>query len=363
MRRAVPIAFALMFALHVPATKAQSAPPQKDIPTIARAAKGAIVTIVMANDDKPIARGTGFLVKSDGAVLTNYHVIAEGNVAVVKFADGKIVPVDGLLATDKSHDLAILKIHGKTFQTLTLGNSDQVQVGEEVVAIGNPLGLELTVSNGIVSGIRTDEKEEGKLLQITAPISHGSSGGPLFNMAGEVIGITAAVIESGENLNFAIPINEAKPLLLNQSAMLQNLPNERVGAHVAKTKPKETREKTSLSQQKMCAEQAEKNFNDSSFSDDKSSLGNTYTSHFDPVTSVCYMEVTTRNMLLGNNFQYYHLVLDAFENRVYGQFNSFSSDVQVGECSIKPLGQPEITCKSSEEFNELTLKYFGVTPD
>lgn len=204
----------------------QSAPLRKDIPSIAKAANGAIVTIVMASDEKPIARGTGFLVRSDGVILTNYHVIAKGNVAVVKFADGTVLPVDGVVATDKFHDLAALKIHSKTFQTLTLGNSDQVQVGEEVVAIGNPLGLDLTVSNGIVSGIRTDEKEEGKLLQITAPISHGSSGGPMFNMVGEVVGINAMFLEGGESLNFAIPVNDAKNLLQNQSAQLQQFPNE-----------------------------------------------------------------------------------------------------------------------------------------
>jgi Trypsin-like peptidase domain len=205
---------------------AQSATPKKDISEIARTAKGAIVTIIMAKNEKPIARATGFLVKSDGTIVTTYHVIAKGNVAVVKFADGMVVPVDGVVATDKFHDLAVLKIHSKTFQTLTLGNSDQVQVGEEVVAIGNPLGLELTVSNGIVSGIRTDEKEEGKLLQITAPISHGSSGGPLFNMVGEVVGINAMSLEGGESLNFAIPVNDAKNLLQNQSAQLQQFPNE-----------------------------------------------------------------------------------------------------------------------------------------
>jgi S1-C subfamily serine protease len=224
-RRFVTRFLALVFFLPAVVT-AQSAPPRKDIPTIAKAANGAIVTIVMANDDKPIARGTGFLARSDGAIVTNYHVIATGNVAVVKFADGPIVPVDGVLATDKFHDLAILKIHGNTFQTLTLGNSDQIQVGEEVVAVGNPLGLELTVSNGIVSGIRTGEKQEGKLLQITAPISHGSSGGPLFNMSGEVVGINALFLESGESLNFAIPVNDAKNLLKNQSNQLQQLPNE-----------------------------------------------------------------------------------------------------------------------------------------
>lgn len=203
---------------------AQSPQPRKDIPTIAKSARGAIVTIVMENDDKPIARGTGFLVSTDGAIMTNYHVIATGNVAVVKFADGTVLPVDGVLATDKFHDLAVLKIHGKTFQTLTLGNSDQLQVGEEVVAIGNPLGLELTVSNGIVSGIRTDE--EDKLLQITAPISRGSSGGPLFNMSGEVVGINALILEGGESLNFAIPINDAQRLLSEKVAKLQDLPNE-----------------------------------------------------------------------------------------------------------------------------------------
>src|ERR1035438_8100458 len=96
---------------------------------------------------------------------------------------------------------------------LTLGNSDRVQVGEEVVAIGNPLSLESTVSNGIISGIRTVEEEGGKFVQVTTPISPGSSGGPLFNMAGEVVGITTLYLEGGENLNFAIPINDAKLLL------------------------------------------------------------------------------------------------------------------------------------------------------
>jgi hypothetical protein len=208
------------------ATPGQSAPTKKDIPTIAKSSKGAIVTIITAANDKPIAQGTGFLVSADGVIMTNYHVIAKGNVAAVKFADGTTLPVDGVLATDKFHDLAILKIHGNAFPTLTLDNSDQVEVGEEVVAIGNPLGLELTVSNGIISGIRSDERENDKLLQITAPISLGSSGGPLFNMFGKVVGINAMYLEGGESLNFAIPVNDAKRLLQNQSAQPQQLPNE-----------------------------------------------------------------------------------------------------------------------------------------
>ena len=100
-------------------------PPRKDIPAIAKAANGAIVTIITADNDKPIAQGTGFLVSADGVIVTNYHVIETGNVAIVKFPDNTAFPVDGVLAADKVRDLAIIKIHGKTFRTLTLGNSDE----------------------------------------------------------------------------------------------------------------------------------------------------------------------------------------------------------------------------------------------
>jgi S1-C subfamily serine protease len=204
----------------------QSAPSRKDIPAIAKSADGAIVTIVMANGDKPIAQGTGFLVRADGVIVTNYHVIENGDVAAVKFPDGSTYPVDGLLAGDKVRDLAVIKIHGRAFRTLTLGNSDRVRVGEQVVAIGNPLSLESTVSNGIISGVRTSKAQGGKFLQTTAPISPGSSGGPLFNMLGEVVGINTMYLEGGENLNFAIPVNDAKLLLLSQSARIRDLPNE-----------------------------------------------------------------------------------------------------------------------------------------
>ncbi len=205
----------------------QSAPRRKDIPTIAKAANGAIVSIILSDkDDKPVAQGTGFLISNNGAVLTNYHVIAEGSSAVVKFPDGAFYVVDGVLGSDKTRDVAVIKIHGHNFRTLPLGDSDQLQVGEDVVAIGNPLSLESTVSNGIVSGIRTVEEEGGKFLQVTTPISPGSSGGPLFDMAGEVVGITTMYLKGGENLNFAIPINDAKRLLLDKSTTIQALPNE-----------------------------------------------------------------------------------------------------------------------------------------
>jgi len=213
---------------------AQSAPSRKSIPAIAKAANGAVVSIVMSDKDgNPIAQGSGFLVSRGGLIVTNYHVIAQGRSAVIKLPDGAFFVVDGVLAFDKARDVAIIKAHGEDFHALTLGNSDLVEVGQEVVAIGNPLSLESTVSNGIVSGIRTDEDMGGKFLQITTPISPGSSGGPLFNMAGEVVGITTLYLKGGENLNFAIPINDAKPLLLQaNSAKLQNFPKEKASANV-----------------------------------------------------------------------------------------------------------------------------------
>jgi len=205
---------------------AQSIPPQKSIPAIAKAANGAVVSIVMSDKDgNPIAQGSGFVVSQDGDILTNYHVIAEGTSAVVKLPDGAFYLVDGVLASDKARDIAVIKAHGEHFRTLTLGDSDHVQVGQEVVAIGNPLSLESTVSNGIVSSVRSIDEKGGKYLQITAPISPGSSGGPLFNMEGQVIGVTTMYLKGGENLNFAIPINAAKSLLLMQHARLLGFPN------------------------------------------------------------------------------------------------------------------------------------------
>jgi V8-like Glu-specific endopeptidase len=218
--------------LLVAAVSAQNAPTTNkgrrlDISAIAREANGSVVSIVMSDKEgHPIAQGSGFLISKDGWVVTNYHVIRNGKSAVVKLPDGALFAVEGVLTSDKHRDVAVIKAHGSDFRTLALGDSDRLQVGEEVVAIGSPLSLESTVSNGIVSGIRTAEEEGGKFLQITAPISPGSSGGPLFNMAGGVVGITTSHLVGGENLNFAIPINDVKPMLLARSSQARALPDE-----------------------------------------------------------------------------------------------------------------------------------------
>jgi S1-C subfamily serine protease len=154
--------------LLVTAMSAQNAPSTNkegrlDIPTISRKANGAVVSIIMSDrNGHPITQGSGFLISKDGHVVTNYHVIREGVSAIVKLPNGASFHVDGVLASDKNRDVAIIKAHGFEFRTLSLGDSGRLQVGEEVVAIGNPLSLESTVSNGIVSAFRTDQNEGGK---------------------------------------------------------------------------------------------------------------------------------------------------------------------------------------------------------
>ncbi len=158
--------------------------------------------------------GSGFLVSADGEIVTNHHVIKEAHSAVVKLWNGAFFPVAGVLATDTDGDLAIIKVNGKNLPFLALGDMDKLHVGDHVVAIGSPLGLEGTVSDGIVSAVR--DVASKKWIQTTAPVSHGNSGGPLLDMSGKVVGvITWGVnLELGQNLNFAAPCNEATKLLV-----------------------------------------------------------------------------------------------------------------------------------------------------
>jgi S1-C subfamily serine protease len=160
----------------------------------------------------PQSSGTGFIVGSTGVFVTNFHVIEHAQEVTVKLKDGREFKVSGSVELNRDLDLAVLKIDAQNLVTVPLGNSDAMRVGQRVLAIGNPMGLEQTISDGLISAIRGDTPDE-KLFQITAPISPGSSGGPLFNLNGEVIGITVAQLTEGQNLNFAIPINAAKPFI------------------------------------------------------------------------------------------------------------------------------------------------------
>jgi S1-C subfamily serine protease len=158
------------------------------------------------------ALGSGFLISSDGIIVTNYHVIKGAEGLGVRFAQEKeLISNVSVVKTDAIRDLALIKVNTPVNITpLSMGDSDQLVVGERVVAIGNPQGLQNTVSDGLVSALR--DSEGMKHIQISVPISHGSSGGALLNMRGEVVGVTSSGIDKAQNLNFAIPINYVKDL-------------------------------------------------------------------------------------------------------------------------------------------------------
>lgn len=186
--------------------------------TIPQIAKkwGESIVLVRSMDKKGnvLSQGSGFVISRNGAIVTNYHVVELAYNLLIEFINGESYEEPFLIAGYASQDIAILHVEGEDeqFFPVILGNSDDLQVGERVLAIGNPYGWKNTLSDGLISGMR--ETDGFKLLQITAPISGGSSGGALFNMKGEVIGITTIGSQwEAQNLNFAIPINSLKSLI------------------------------------------------------------------------------------------------------------------------------------------------------
>jgi hypothetical protein len=175
----------------------------------------AVVVVVTYNEKgEPISQGSGFIVREDGAIVTNYHVISNAKDIKVKAGD-KVLDVEGLILADKENDLVILKAKGEKLPVVKLGDIEKVNTGEKVYVISSPQGLENTISDGILSGIREITPDK-KMLQITAPISPGSSGGPVFNKDGEVIGVVTFLLEEAQNLNFAMPVNVVKDKILLQ---------------------------------------------------------------------------------------------------------------------------------------------------
>ncbi len=186
--------------------------PAQTVPEIAEKALAATVYLEMQDSDGlPLGFGSGFFVKLN-LIATNYHVIegaARGTAKLV--GKSTTYTIEGFTATDKYNDLALLKVSASGIKPLLLGNSDAVKIGETVYAAGNPKGLEGTFSDGIISS-RRGGHAKGR-LQITAPISPGSSGGPVLNHKGEVIGVSSLIVEGGQNLNFAIPSLYLKTLI------------------------------------------------------------------------------------------------------------------------------------------------------
>ncbi len=181
--------------------KAFSADPE----AITSASESVVMISVYDSKNELIATGSGFPMFEPGIIITNCHVIEGGSSFEANTESGTYFKIDEIVAVDVDRDIAILHTSAKTgFEIFTPGDTSTLMKGEKVVAIGSPLGLINTVSDGMFSNLRSEEGNE--YLQFTAPISHGSSGGALFNDKGEVIGITSASYVAGQNLNLAIPI-------------------------------------------------------------------------------------------------------------------------------------------------------------
>jgi S1-C subfamily serine protease len=198
--------FSLVASLPYSATSAQNAR------QLAQNTFPSVVLLVMQDaNGQPLSLGSGFFV-ADGVIVTNLHVVrgsASGQVKVV--GQTRTYAVSELVGIDANQDIVLLEVSGAKAPPLKLSQGTDLAVGDVVYAVGNPEGLEGTFSQGIVSGFRGSGAD--RLLQITAPISPGSSGGPIINSQGEVVGVAVATYKQGQNLNFAVPVSSVATLL------------------------------------------------------------------------------------------------------------------------------------------------------
>jgi Do/DeqQ family serine protease len=172
---------------------------------------------VPAPPERQIQRGTGsgFIINPNGQIMTNAHVVAGADTVRVILKDGRSLQ-GRVLGADSVTDVAVVKIEANNLPTVALGNSDRLRSGEWAIAIGNPLGLDNTVTTGIISGTGRNSSQVGisdkrvSFIQTDAAINPGNSGGPLLNESGEAIGMNTAIIQGAQGLGFAIPINTAK---------------------------------------------------------------------------------------------------------------------------------------------------------
>jgi serine protease Do len=181
----------------------------------------AVVTVSVKVAEGFEGGGTGFLIDDEGTIVTNHHVISDAKALSIRFMNGATYEEMDLLAEDSGQDLALLQVElkkpkeGESPEVLPveLGDSEDVTVGERAIAIGNPLGLEHTLTDGLISARRVFKGKQW--IQMSVPISPGNSGGPLFNMRGRAIGVTTAKVGGifGENLNLAVPVNALKQLI------------------------------------------------------------------------------------------------------------------------------------------------------
>ena len=217
-------------SIELPSPQAAAASPELTPAQIFEYNADAVFTIYTSFDNQYFgSSGSGFFISSSGVAVTNHHVIEGWPFAYIRTNTGQIFDISGYYIYDDIGDIAIIQVAGRNFPYLTRGDSDALRIGEAVFAIGSPLGYHNTFSTGIISRF-DDVGEFGtyrvyNMIQMTAPISGGSSGGALFNDRGQVIGITTASYDAtwAQQLNFAIPISSVEPLT-NAATELTPLP-------------------------------------------------------------------------------------------------------------------------------------------
>lgn len=175
----------------------------------------AVVRVIARGSNFSVMQGSGFFISSDGLLVTNYHVIRGAEFANILRDDNTMLFVEGIAAEDKDSDLALLKVNVTNVPFLRIGADELPKVGTKVYAIGNPEGLTNTLSEGLVSGLRTRANQR-VAIQTSAAISHGSSGGPLLSGDGAVLGVTSAMAIDGQNLNFAVPASQVRQLIVQR---------------------------------------------------------------------------------------------------------------------------------------------------
>ncbi|HEU0176744.1 MAG TPA: trypsin-like peptidase domain-containing protein [Blastocatellia bacterium] len=204
-----------LLALFIPVSVFAQNQGLKSPREIAREQSKAVVIIEALDERGSVTgQGSGFIVTPKGAVVTNLHVVQGAASLRVKLPGGDAYKTSDLIDVDDAKDIAIVKVKGYKMPVVTLGDSDKSEIGEAVVAISSPEGLVNSISTGVLSGVRRFDTH--RVFQITAPISQGSSGGALFNSSGEVIGIITYLSKSGQNINFAVPINYARGMIGDQ---------------------------------------------------------------------------------------------------------------------------------------------------
>jgi Trypsin-like peptidase domain/TPR repeat/Tetratricopeptide repeat len=203
-----------LFVLVIVCPFAAAVADSADIPALVQKAKPAVVEIVTLDQQKKILKtGTGFFISPDGVLLTNYHVISGGSSIMAQTPNGAMYVLKSVVATSETYDVAELQFFATDVPCLSLGSSTSAVEGQRVLVIGNPEGLEGTVSDGIISAFRSGRTK----IQITAPISPGSSGSPVLDESGSVIGIATQVSKEGQNLNFAISAEAIRDALAKSS--------------------------------------------------------------------------------------------------------------------------------------------------